>query len=115
MTVFGLRHSAQANRQRGLARILRAQRPNGLARIGQPLAHIAASQVQVFRRFLWLFQPQQLRQHLQLHADAYVALGQRIVNLARNAIALTQHGAKFAFSPPQPEPQQQHHHTRRRQ
>ena len=61
-----------------------------------------------------LLLPQQLGQHFQLHRDAHIALRQRVVNLARNAIAFAQHGVELALRTQQPPPQQQRNQARHR-
>jgi len=63
----GLHEPSYSHRQGGFVRILGAQSPNRLARIGEAVAHVLARLIQLLGRCIHFVLAQQLRQHLQLH------------------------------------------------
>ena len=92
-----LHDALQTNRQRGLTRILRAQRPDGLARIREALTHGFARGIELL---LCRFKPisaKQFAQHLKLHANADITLREGVMNFARDAAALGQNCAELAL------------------
>ncbi len=68
------------------------QIPDGTARLGQAGADQRARLIEMLDRRL-AGAGQQARDQLQLHRDADKTLGQRVVNLPRQAPPLRQHGA----------------------
>src|SRR5665213_1153781 len=88
---------------------LRAKRPDGMPRIGQPMTYIVPGLVQLLQGRVFGVLAQQLRKYFQLNGDSDVALGESIMNLPRDPRSLRQYHLVPLFRIVQSLAQGQHH------
>ena len=97
VSVGVLGNAAELDGQGVLTGVLRAKCPDGLARIGEALAHVLACCIEMTCCSFVFVLPEEFGEDFELDRDADIALGEGVVDFAGDAIALGKDGAEFTL------------------